>query len=53
MHVAKVILLLLLTLAVMRLAGWSLGWLLRRFAKANRMWVALISNASLYFLGLN
>lgn len=44
MHVAKVILLLLLTLAVMRVASWSLGWLLKRFTGAKRLWIALLSN---------
>ncbi len=44
MHVAKVILLLLLTLAVMRVASWSLGWLLKRLTGTKRLWIALISN---------
>jgi hypothetical protein len=44
MHVAKVVLLLLLTLAVMRVASWSLGWLLNRFAGTKRLWTALLSN---------
>ena len=46
MHAAKVIMLLLLTLAVMRIASWSLGWLLKRFACTKRMWIAVISNAA-------
>jgi hypothetical protein len=44
MHLAKVILLLLLTLVVMRAASWSLGWLLRRLTGAKRLWIALLSN---------
>jgi hypothetical protein len=44
MHVAKVILLLLLTLAVMRGASWSLGWLLKRLTGTKRLWIAVISN---------
>ena len=54
MHVAKVILLLLLTLAVMRAASWSLGWLLRRLSGAKRLWIAVISNtiALIAFAGL-
>jgi hypothetical protein len=44
MHVAKVVLLVLLTLAVMRVASWSLGWLLNRFAGTKRLWTALLSN---------
>jgi hypothetical protein len=44
MHVAKVILLLLLTLAVMRVASWSLGWLLKHLTGTKRLWIALISN---------
>jgi hypothetical protein len=46
MHVAKVILLLLLTLAVMRVASWSLGWLLKRLTGAKRLWIALLSNTA-------
>ncbi len=45
MHAAKVILLVLLTLAVMRAASWSLGWLLKRSTKAKRLWIAVMSNA--------
>lgn len=45
MHVAKVVLLLLLTLAVMRVASWSFGWLLKRFAGTKRLWTALLSNS--------
>ncbi len=45
MHAAKVILLLLLTLAVMRVASWSLGWLLKHLTKTRRLWIAVISNA--------
>lgn len=45
MHVAKVILLLLLTLAVMRSASWSLGWLLKHYTATKRRWVAVLSNA--------
>ncbi len=44
MHVAKVILLLLLTLAVMRGASWSLGWLLKRLTGTKRLWIAVVSN---------
>jgi len=44
MHAAKVVLLWLLTLAVMRVASWSLGWLLNRFAGTKRLWTALLSN---------
>ena len=46
MHAVKVVLLLLLTLAVMRVASWSLGWLLERFAGTTRLWSAVISNAA-------
>jgi hypothetical protein len=44
MHAAKVILLLVLTLAVMRVASWSLGWLLKRFSTTKRLWIAVLSN---------
>lgn len=44
MHAAKVILLLLLTLGVMRGASWSMGWLLKRFTKTSRLWIAGVSN---------
>lgn len=44
MHTAKVILLIVLTLAVMRFASWSLGWLLKRFSTTRRLWIAVISN---------
>jgi hypothetical protein len=44
MHAAKVILLMVLTLAVMRVASWSLGWLLKRFSTATRLWIAVMSN---------
>ena len=46
MHAAKVVLLLLLTLATMRVVSWSLGWLLKRFAGTKRLWIAVISNAA-------
>ena len=44
MHVAKIILLLLLTLLVMRVASWSLGWLLTHLTGTRRLWIAIISN---------
>ena len=44
MHVAKVILLLLLTLAIMRVASWCLGWLIEHLTGAKRLWVAVVSN---------
>lgn len=44
MHAAKVILLLVLTLAAMRAASWSLGWLLNRFSTTKRVWIAVMSN---------
>lgn len=46
MHVAKVILLLLLTLAVMRSASWSMGWLLKHHTETKRLWIAVISNTA-------
>ena len=46
MHVAKVVLLLLLTLGVMRVVSWSLGWLIGRLAGMKRLWIAVISNAA-------
>lgn len=45
MHAAKVILLLLTTLAVMRITSWFFGWLLQRLARARRLWGAVMSNA--------
>ena len=45
MHAAKIILLLLLTLAAMRGASWSVGWVLKRFARMKSLWIAVISNA--------
>lgn len=48
MHTAKVILLVLLTLAVMRAAGWSLGWLLHRYAATRRGSTAVLSNAGAF-----
>lgn len=45
MHATKVTLLLLLTLAVMRLASWFAGWLLRRFTKMKRFTIAAAANA--------
>lgn len=44
MHAAWVTVLLLLTLAVMRVVSWSLGWLLARIAGTKRLWIALVSN---------
>ncbi len=54
MHVAKVILLLLLTLAVMRIASWSIGWLLKRLTRTKRLWIGVISNtvALIAFAGI-
>ena len=46
MHPARVTVLLLLTLGVMRVVSWSLGWLLKRFAGTKRLWIAVISNAA-------
>jgi hypothetical protein len=44
MHAAKVVLLLLLTLGVMRVVSWSLGWLIGHLAGMKRLWIALLSN---------
>ncbi len=45
MHAAKVILFLVLTLAAMRVASWSVGWLIKRFSTTKRVWIAVVSNA--------
>jgi pimeloyl-ACP methyl ester carboxylesterase len=54
MHAAKVILLVLLTLAAMRVTSWSLGWLLKRHSKTRTIRIALVSNfvALALFTGL-
>lgn len=46
MHAVKVILLLLLTLAMMRVASWSLGWVLKNYTKSTWFWIAITSNIS-------
>ena len=45
MRVSRVILLLLLTLAVMRVASWSPGWLLKHHTGTKRLWIPVVSNA--------
>jgi hypothetical protein len=45
MHVLKIIVLLALTLAVMRLASWGLLWLLRRVWRRDSVRVRLAANA--------
>lgn len=45
MHTAKLIVLLLLTVGVMRAASWCVGWLLKRVARMQRLWIAALSNA--------
>ena len=44
MHTLKILLLLLLTLAAMRVASWLCLWLLRRVLKQDSTWLALGSN---------
>jgi hypothetical protein len=44
MHVIKIILLLLLTLALMRIASWTLGRLLNRYSKMQPLGIAVLSN---------
>ena len=44
MHTLKILLLLLLTLAAMRVASWLCLWLLRRVLKRDAAWLALGSN---------
>ena len=46
MHAARLTVLLLLTLGVMRVVSWSLGWLIGRLAGMKRLWLAVISNAA-------
>lgn len=46
MHWAKVIVLLLLVLAVMRAISWSLSWLLRKAAPHKKALIAVIANAA-------
>jgi hypothetical protein len=46
MHTAKVTLELLLTLAVMRLLSWGLGWVLSRVLRKGPFRVSLIANAA-------
>jgi hypothetical protein len=46
MHVAKVIVLLLLTLSVMRSVSWSIGWLLKHHTETKRLWIAVMSNTA-------
>ena len=46
MHTVKVVLELLLTLAVMRLLSWGLGWMLFRVVKQGPFRVSLIANAA-------
>jgi hypothetical protein len=45
MHVLKVTLLLILTLAIMRGASWLLGWLTFRIGKASKTSSTLVGNA--------
>ena len=44
MHALKILLLLLLTLAAMRVASWLCLWLLRRVLKRDAAWLALGAN---------
>ena len=44
MHAVKILLLLLLTLAAMRVASWLCLWLLRRVLKRDAAWLALGAN---------
>ncbi len=46
----KIAALLILVLAVMRLASWGLGWVLARFFRAGARTGALVSNAVAYLL---
>ncbi len=49
MHTLKLVVLVLLTVAVMRLASWLIGWLLSRLFKRNS--VFLLFSASLLAFG--
>lgn len=44
MHLLKVLLLLCLTLAAMRVASWLFGWLCHRFAGRSRLASTLLGN---------
>jgi hypothetical protein len=44
MHALKILLLLLLTLAAMRVVSWLCLWLLRRVLKRDAAWLALGAN---------
>lgn len=48
MHTVKVALELLLTLAVMRLLSWGLGWVLFRVVRKGPLRVSLIANAAAF-----
>ncbi len=50
MHVLKLICLLLLTLAIMRVVSWALGWLSFRFGRLSRRPSTLIGNAGSFLL---
>lgn len=52
MHLAKLLVLLLGTLVVMRACSWFFLWLMARLAKAMPLWHRVVSNAFALFLYL-